>query len=183
MAVGRKAEQLIRRQGWEMTASFSDISVAPTIAELRPMARIAMDAFTEGKVSEVRLAFTDFISSLRQQPRVKTLLPLQRIDGVGTGNAQVAKLKSQMITEFLFEPDPHAVLAQMLPRLVELQVYQAYLETGASEHSARMFAMRSATDAAGEMIDDLTLTFNSARQSLITREIAEISAGTAALAA
>ena len=82
---------------------------------------------------------------------------------------------------FLFEPNPRHVLDSMLPRLVELQVYQTYLETGASEHSARMLAMRSASDAAQDMISSLTLTFNRARQAMITQEIAEISAGRAAL--
>lgn len=195
VAVGKKAEQFVRRQGWDLVASFTNVSVAPTVAELRPIARLAMDAFVNGEVDEVRLAFTDFVSSLRQQPRVRMLLPLQRIAEVGvdsgehgtvlykTAAAYNTKPAGGMVTEFLFEPDPKSVLDAMLPRLVELQVYQCYLETGASEHSARMLAMRSASDSAAEMIDDLSLTFNQARQSLITREIAEISAGRAALAA
>lgn len=207
VVIGKKAEQFVRRQGWSLTASFTNIAVAPTVAELRPIARLAMDAFVAGDVDEVRIAFTDFISSLRQQPRVRRLLPLERIEEVGTHHARhfegaqatekshkragasddvrsLAKLEmTNGRTEFLFEPSPKAVLDQLLPRVVELQTYQCYLETGASEHSARMLAMRSASDSAGEMIDDLTLTFNQARQSLITREIAEISAGSAALTA
>jgi F-type H+-transporting ATPase subunit gamma len=181
VAIGRKAEQFIRRMGWNLAASFTNLSVAPTVAELRPIAKLAMDAFTNGEVDEVRIAFTDFVSSLRQQPRVRTLLPLQRIEEVGI-EPEVGSRKSEVATtEFLFEPSPVIVLNAMLPRLVELQIYQCYLETGASEHSARMLAMRNASDSAGEMIDDLTLTFNQARQSLITREIAEISAGRSAL--
>lgn len=206
VAIGRKAEQFTRRMGWNLTASFTNLSVAPTVAELRPIAKLAMDAFSGGEVDEVRIAFTDFISSLHQQPRVRTLLPLQRIEDIGIpstrhsegaqateesrtmgsashGVGSLASLEmTKRTTEFLFEPSPTIVLNAMLPRLVELQVYQCYLETGASEHSARMLAMRNASDSAGEMIDDLTLTFNQARQSLITREIAEISAGRAALA-
>jgi len=195
VAIGKKSEQFIRRMGWNLTASFTNIAVAPTVAELRPIARLAMDAFTGGEVDEVRIAFTDFISSLRQQPRVRTLLQLQRIEEVGAGEARRVGVSfptgrsdghrtaptENSATEFLFEPSPNAVLDQLLPRVVELQAYQCYLETGASEHSARMLAMRSASDSAGDMIDDLTLTFNQARQSLITREIAEISAGSAAL--
>ncbi|MBI4449459.1 ATP synthase F1 subunit gamma [Candidatus Uhrbacteria bacterium] len=186
VTIGRKAEQFIRRMGWNLAASFTNIAVAPTVAELRPIARLAMDAFTSGDVDEVRIAFTDFISSLRQQPRVKTLLPLQRIEEVGVKAVSQSGSRfqipdSRFRAEFLFEPSPRAVLDQLLPRVVELQTYQCYLETGAAEHSARMLAMRSASDSAGEMIDDLTLTFNQARQSLITREIAEISAGSAAL--
>lgn len=182
-AIGKKSEQFIRRMKWNLTASFTNIAVAPTIAELRPIARLAMDAFINGEVDEVRIAFTDFVSSLRQQPRVRTLLPLQRIEDIGIGEKLSTRQLEYSSTpaEFLFEPSPAIVLNAMLPRLVELQIYQCYLETGASEHSARMFAMRNASDSAGEMIDDLTLTFNQARQSLITREIAEISAGRAAL--
>jgi len=182
--VGRKAEQFIRRMGWNLAASFTNIAVAPAVAELRPIAKLAMDAFVTGEVDEVRIAFTDFISSLRQQPRVRTLLPLQRIEEIGVGGKPPGTRQlehSSTSAEFLFEPSPKAVLDQLLPRVVELQVYQCYLETGASEHSARMLAMRNASDNAEEMIDDLTLTFNQARQSLITREIAEISAGSAAL--
>lgn len=205
VAIGKKSEQFVRRMGWNLVASFTNIAVAPTVAELRPIARIVMDAFVGGEVDEVRIAFTDFISSLRQQPRVRTLLPLQRIEEIGitprrhSEESRDEESHSTVSTshdarslasglemtksgvEFLFEPSPEIVLNAMLPRLVELQVYQCYLETGASEHSARMLAMRNASDSAGEMIDDLTLTFNQARQSLITREIAEISAGRAAL--
>jgi F-type H+-transporting ATPase subunit gamma len=199
ITIGKKSEQFVRRQGWNLTASFTNLSVAPTIAELRPVARLTITAFTDHAVDEVRIAFTDFVSSLRQQPHVRTLLPLQRIAGVGEAGIHddgrrggVHPLPQAGVTpaptggsatEFLFEPSPDAVLAQMLPRLVDLQVYQCYLETGASEHSARMLAMRNASDSAGEMIDDLTLTFNQARQAMITREIAEIAAGRAAIAA
>lgn len=178
IAVGKKAEQFIRRQGWKLIASFTNISVAPAMTEVRPIAKVAMEAFIGGEADETRIAFTDFISSLRQQPRVRTLLPLRRIDEIGVGNAQFLLPAP---SEFLFEPSPDVVLAQMLPRLVELQVYQCYLETGASEHSARMIAMRNASDAARDMVDDLSLSFNQARQALITREIAEIAAGRAAL--
>lgn len=182
IAIGKKSEQVIRRKGWELVASFTNVSVAPTVAELRPVARMAMDAFTSGQVQEVRIAFTDFISSLRQQPRVRTLLPLQQMEEVGPAKTHHAELKIQNVQAgFLFEPNPQHILDAMLPRLVELQVYQCYLETGASEHSARMLAMRNASESAEEMINDLTLTFNQARQAMITREIAEISAGRAAL--
>lgn len=181
VTVGKKAEQFIRRQEWNLIASFTNISVTPTVAELRPIAKIAMDAFIAREVHEVRIAFTDFVSSLRQQPRVRTLLPLQRIAEIGVRDDE-RRGSDVRAVDLLFEPDPKTVLNAMLPRLTELQVYQMYLETGASEHSARMLAMRSASDSAGEMIDDLSLTFNQARQSLITREIAEISAGRAALA-
>ncbi|MDO8425765.1 MAG: ATP synthase F1 subunit gamma [bacterium] len=211
VAVGKKAEQFIRRQGWTLDASFTDIGAAPSIAALRPVAKIAMETFMREEVHRVRIAFTDFISSLRQQPTVRTLLPLRRFTELETYSSSrqlddspsvrrdddpssarhfddPGKEKShtthnaQTVQEFLFEPNPKAVLDTMLPRLVELQVYQAYLDAGASEHSARMLAMRSASDAATDMIYSLTLSFNRARQAMITQEIAEISAGSAALA-
>ncbi|MBI2483514.1 ATP synthase F1 subunit gamma [Candidatus Uhrbacteria bacterium] len=184
VVVGKKAEQFVRRQGGALVASFTNLSVAPTIADLRPLARLVMEEFTEHRADVVRIVYTDFISSLRQMPRVQTLLPLQRMSGLGVGSESHPSPAPHAsgIPDMLFEPNPQAVLDQVLPRLVELQVYQCVLESGASEHSARMLAMRSASDAAGEMIDHLTLTFNQARQSLITREIAEISAGRAALA-
>ncbi|MFH1430102.1 MAG: ATP synthase F1 subunit gamma [Candidatus Uhrbacteria bacterium] len=183
VSIGKKAEQFLRRKGWNLEASFVDVAVAPKVAELRPISQIAIDAFTRGEVDEVRLVFTDFVSSLRQQPVARTLLPLQRIAEIGIGEPEEA-LNTQeetIVQEFLFEPDPKLVLDAMLPRLTELQVYQSYLETGASEHSARMFAMRSASDAASDMIQSLTLSLNRARQAMITSEIAEISAGRAAL--
>jgi F-type H+-transporting ATPase subunit gamma len=184
VTVGKKAEQFVRRMQWNLVASVTDISTAPTIEKLRPVATIAIDAFSSQRVGRIRIAFTDFISSLRQQPRVRTLLPIERFEELGPRRAvpDDQQQEIQAITEFLFEPSPKFVLDAMLPRLVELQIYQAYLDTGASEHSARMMAMQSASDAALEMIDDLTLRFNQARQSMITQEIAEISAGRAALA-
>jgi len=177
IAVGKKSEQFIRRRGWELAASFVDLTVAPPIAWLRPIAQIAIDAFTAHEVDTVRIAFTDFVSALRQQPRIRTLLPLQQLRELTPHPAP----RTPYSPDFLFAPGPRTILDAMLPRLVELQVYQAYLESGASEHSARMFAMRNASENAVEMIGDLTLTFNQARQTLITREIAEIAAGRAAL--
>jgi F-type H+-transporting ATPase subunit gamma len=139
----------------------------------------------------VYLAFTDYVSALIQKPNIGQLLPIVRIEGLGeVSDALKGIEKNPEITEtdqsltgheYLFEPSPRDVLDVMLPRLVEAQVYQAVLETSASEHSARMLAMRSATDAAVEMIDSLTLSFNRARQAGITAEIAEISSGKAAL--
>ena len=116
----------------------------------------------------------------KQVPRVKQLLPLEREDEMlgdvgGEKGRSFDKLRTREEYEYIFEPTPDEVLKQLLPRMIEIQIYQAILESDASEHSARMLAMRNATDAAEDMIDDLTLAFNQARQAGITQEIAEIS--------
>jgi F-type H+-transporting ATPase subunit gamma len=183
VAIGRKGQDALRRRDARIVAAFTDLANEPTAASVRPVADIAIQEFRSGAYDAVHIAYTDFRSALVQTPNVRQLLPIVRIEGLGeVGDAEAAEpRKDGTAGEFLFEPSPQAVLDAMLPRLVEAQIYQALLESSASEHSARMMAMRSATDAASEMIDDLTLTYNQARQAGITREIAEISSGKAAL--
>jgi F-type H+-transporting ATPase subunit gamma len=144
-----------------------------------------VEEFGKGKYQKVVLAYTDFVSAITQKPTILDLLPLgtpeetRMIGDAGKGpTSGIGKDKTR---EYAFEPSPIAVLNLMLPRLVETMLYQAVLESAASEHSARMMSMRSASDAAEEMIDALTFTFNQARQAGITQEIAEISSGKAAL--
>lgn len=179
VAVGRKGEDAFRRVNLPVTASFRIAGDLPTAAEARPIAQLAMREFQEGKVEKVVVAYTEFLSSLVQVPKFRQLLPISPVDmeKMLVGDEATPVLAAQ---ETIFEPDAARVLDQMLPRLVEVLTYQAMLESSASEHSARMLAMRSASDAAGDMIDDLTLTYNGARQAGITREIAEIAAGSAA---
>jgi len=184
VTIGRKAQDAAARRGWKIIASFTDLAVQPRVADLRPVAKMAMDGFVDGQYDRVWLCFTDYRSALVQKPLIRPLLPIGKIEGLGEVDRQDPEAKPDepsTATEYLFEPDPSAVLEAMLPRLVESQIYQAVLESSASEYSARMMAMRSATDAATEMIDALTLTFNQARQAGITAEIAEISSGKAAL--
>lgn len=191
VAIGRKGQEAVVRRDYKLLASFQDISIAPRAVDIRPIAKIAADGFTNGTYDRVFLAYTDYRSAISQKPTVVQLLPLAPIAGLGEAvvegklnaaqGADAGEKLDLSATEYLFEPSPSAVLDVMLPRLVESQVYQAVLESSASEQSSRMMAMRSATDAATEMIDDLTLTFNQARQAGITREIAEISSGKAAL--
>lgn len=196
ITVGKRGQDALARAGANIVASWNGLAAVPTIVDVRPVATLAMQEFLDKKYDKVVLAYTDFISSLRQAPKVRQLLPLVRIAGLGAveelaaasapgqgeSSEQPATQHFVMGAEYVFEPSPRAVLHLMLPRLVETQVYQAVLESSASEQSARMLAMRNATDAAGEMIDDLSFTYNQARQAAITREIAEISAGKAALA-
>lgn len=184
-AIGRRAEAWVRRRKLPLTASFEGLmaGAAPPATKIRPLARLAKDGFLKGDYDEVVVIYTDFVSSILQKPRVKPLLPLRRDSELGEvqGHAETVP-DAKLSGEYAFEPDPASVLDALLPRIAEAQLYQAVLESLASEHSARMLAMKNATDAAAEMIDDLRLTFNQGRQAAITQEIAEISAGRAALA-
>lgn len=177
VTIGKKGQDAARRFKWNVVATFNNLSVAPAIVDVRPIATLAIDDFKKGVYEKVVVAYTDFISSLKQTPRLKQLLPFVRSEQVEEVSDEVNKYTY----DYLFEPSPAEVLEVMLPRLVEMQIYQAILESSASEQSARMMAMSNATQAANDMIDDLTFTFNQVRQAAITREIAEISAGKAAI--
>lgn len=169
VTVGRKGEDALRRLGKPIVASFPILRDVPTALDARPLAAFVIDQFSKAIYDKVLIAYTDFVSAVVQKAQVRTLLPLS------VGSAKTAP------TEYLFEPTPAAILDFVLPRMVETQIYQTLLESSASEHSARMMAMRNATDAATDMVDDLTFTLNQARQAGITREISEIAAGKAAL--
>lgn len=180
VAVGRRAEQSARRAGIELLASFESIANAPSFERVTPVANLIAKEFLDRRVHRVWLAYTDFKSALQQIPTVEQLLPIVpevELTGLKLDNDAADRDESKI----LFEPTADDVLRRLLPRMVEMQIYQAFLESAASEHSARMMAMRSAGDAASEMLDNLTFTLNQARQSAITREISEISAGKAAL--
>lgn len=167
---GRFAELALRRAGKNIIASFAGLTNAPQARTIRPIASLATSEFNAKVYGTVWVAGTRFVSALRQTPGVSRYLPVVPPDK-----------EARSAADALFEPDPKAVLAQLLPRFLEARLYQTVLEAAASEHSARMMSMRSATDAAADMVDDLTFTLNQARQSAITSEIAEISAGRAAL--
>jgi len=157
------------RYGWPMVAEFTRLSDNPTIESIRPIAEIATTDFINGKVDAVFVIYMHFINTLRQEPRVLQLLPIEPPEEVGE------------IADYIFEPSPAAVLQALLPRFIEVQLYRALLEAVASEHSARMVAMRNATQNALDLVDELTLTYNKARQAQITREVSEIAAGANAL--
>lgn len=181
IACGKHAERSMRKLGKNIIAFFTDLANNPTYKDIRPVGKMVIEEFENGKYDKVMLGFTDFISAINQTPRVDQLLPLEPIKGLGDTGEEKNEEKIRINADYKFEPSPHQVLDLMLPRLVEAQVYQAVLESAASEHSARMVAMKSASDAANDMIDDLTFTFNQARQASITKEILEISSGKAAL--
>ncbi len=197
--IGKKGAA-IHHHGQTIVADFPKLDLASEVNEIVPVANLIIGEFLSGKYDKVMVAYTDFVSSSKQIPRVKQLLPIEideADDYLGiVGEDTRLGLDKEFIEdkeekylhsgkfnyEYTFEPSPEEVLNEMLPRLIEIQLYQALLESNASEHSARMAAMHQATEAAGDMVGELTLSFNKARQAAITSEIAEISAGANALA-
>lgn len=175
VAVGRKGRDFMARYGRPLIAEFINISDRPSIRDTYPIARVAVDEFTSGRTDAVYIAYTEFVNTLIQRPTIFQLLPVQVEDVGQQGSGKVNKI------EYIYEPGPQEVLAQILPRYVEVRIYQALLEHQASEQSARMVAMRNATDNAKELISEFTLAYNKLRQANITKEIIEISSGAAAL--
>ncbi|MBI5412886.1 ATP synthase F1 subunit gamma [Candidatus Peregrinibacteria bacterium] len=190
IAVGKKAQDFLRRSGKQIVAAYNAISAHPTLKDTFAISKMVLSDYTLGAYDKVMLVYTDFVSVINQKPTVRRLLPLSRhaleemVEGIDT-EAHQTKIDTQAeavaVQEYKFEPSPDTVLEMLLPRLTEMQIFQAILEATASEHSARMFAMRNATDSATEIIDDLTLLYNQLRQASITAELAEISAGRAVL--
>jgi F-type H+-transporting ATPase subunit gamma len=168
IAVGKKSREFMARTKQEMIAEFTGLGDNFSLDTIRPIAQVAVDEYVSGRVDAVHIVYARYVNTLTQVPEVKQLLPIDQPEGEGE------------FSDYIFEPSPAAVLEQLLPRFIEIQVYQTLLEANASEHSARMVAMRNATDNAKDLVSDLTLSYNKARQALITREVAEISAGAAA---
>jgi F-type H+-transporting ATPase subunit gamma len=182
VAVGRKGRGVMLRQG-RLVAEFSDLPAQPSLIDVTPIARVALEGFLDGTYDAVWLAYTDFVNTLRQEPVVKRLLPLTPTEMERQAMAEyVDETEAVDVPEYIYEPDPRTILDTVLPRFTELQVYQAILESIASEHSARMVAMRNATENAEALTQDLQLTYNKARQQAITSEIMDIAGGAEALA-
>jgi len=171
ITVGRKGRTFMLRNGQDIRAEFTGISDRPTLLETLPISRVVIDDYASGDVDKVYLAYPRFVTTMVQRPVMETLLPVEP-----TVVPPIQRV------EYIYEPAPGAVLDQLLPRFVEMQVYHAILELIACEQSARMVAMRSASDNAKELIEDLTLTLNKVRQETITKEICDISGGAEALA-
>ncbi len=183
ITVGRKGRDYMLRRGEDIVAEFTGIPDQPRLVDVTPIARVATDGFLEGRFDQVCLAYSDFVNVLVQRPTVKRLLPLRltEVDTQAMGE-YVEGAGIPMVSEYIYEPDPRSILDEVLPRFTELQIYQAVLESIASEHSARMVAMRNASDNAMALVGDLTLEFNKARQRAITLEIMDIAGGAEALA-
>jgi len=183
--IGTKGRAIVYRYGYTAAADFPKEEVVTNVLAIRPIASFVTKAFLAGTYDRIAVAFMDYRSTLLQKPRVRQLIPLDR-DAFAFGQIEEGSDKQSVVNnttsfEYAFEPSTGTVLDQILRRLVEVQIFRALLETNASEQAARMMAMRNATDAASDLIDDLTLTFNQARQAAITKDLAEISAGRAAL--
>jgi F-type H+-transporting ATPase subunit gamma len=174
ITVGRKGREALRRAGVPIAAHFPRLGDRPTFADVTPIARLVTDDFLAGTFDEIAVAYPQFVSTLTQRPTTSVILPVQPPEGMGEEEAA-------RTDEYLFEPSPEAVMSRLLPHYVAIDLYRAVLEANASEQSARMIAMRSATDNAHELIDDLTLVYNKTRQATITREMIEIASGAEAL--
>ncbi len=173
IVIGRKGRDYFRRRGYRLLAEFIALGDEPAVTQTREIARALIELYQGEFVDELNLIHMEFISTGRQRPVVVKLLP---VDTSIYGESQ-----PEAMLDYEFEPDPQTLLGLLLPRFVESQVYRAVLEAKASEHAARMIAMGSATENAGDMIRDLTLTFNKARQAAITKELSEIVGGAEAL--
>lgn len=173
IAVGKRGSDALQRLGANVVASFTNLGNAPQYKDMVPVARMALDGFTNGTYKRVKLLYTDYISGVTQTPTEQIVLPY------GASTTTERKITEQ--SEYTMEPSPAALLSHVIPNMVMTTFYQALLESSASEHAARMLAMKNASDSAGEMMESLTFTYNQVRQAAITQEIAEISSGKAAL--
>lgn len=171
ISVGSKGLDFMRRHERDIRAEFTDLGDRPALLDTLPISRIIIDDYTNGVIDLVYVAYAQFVSTLVQRPVLQQVLPVEP-----------AVIPRQQNVDYIYEPGSAVVLDQLLPRFVEMQVYQAVVESIASEQSARMVAMRNATDNASELVRDLTLMYNKARQESITKELLDITGGAAALA-
>jgi F-type H+-transporting ATPase subunit gamma len=171
ICVGRRGVDFMRRYGRDIRAEFTQLGDRPSLLDTLPISRIIIDDYSNGLIDLVYLVYAQFISTMAQKPTMQQILPIEP-----------AALPRGQNVDYIFEPSPDGVLSTLLPRFVEMQMYHAILESIASEQSARMVAMRNATDAAKDLITELTLMYNKARQEMITKELLDITGGAEALA-
>ena len=182
ITAGRKASQFVARTKRTLAAEFT-YKDNPSFAEARAISKFAQELFASGKVDSVDLLFSNFVNVMTQKPELRNFLPVGEIQEVqaGVDGAGGSKPIGNATTEYIFEPDAGQVFGSLLPHYLNYQIYQVLLEAKASEHSARMVAMKSATDNAKQMIKDLTLEYNKLRQANITRELLEITSASMAM--
>ena len=173
VAVGRKGRDFVLRNQLRMVAEFTNYGDRPSLLDASAIAQVATDAFLKGEVDVVYLVYARFVNTVTQQPTVVQLLPVQP--------PQQQEGEERKTLEYIYEPDAGTIFEALLPRYVDVQVYQALLEALASQYSAQMVAMKNATDNANDLVQDLTLTYNKARQAAITTQILEVVAGSEAL--
>jgi len=171
VTLGKKASAFFRNLKVEIAAHASELGEKPQIEDLIGSIKVMLDAYREGTLDRLNIVYNEFINTMTQKPTMERLLPLPETDDE----------EIRDIWDYIYEPDAESLLDTVLVRYIESLVYESVLENLASEHAARMIAMKNATDNAGELIDDLTLVFNKARQAAITQEISEIVSGAAAV--
>ena len=176
ITIGKKVRDQLVRRGIKIIADFSDIPERPTTVDVRAILKFIEENYLNHRVGQVLMVFPDFISVLNQKPTAKVLLPLN-IDEVKKYDETFEIQASSDSAEFVYEPNQKRIFSELIPAYLETQIYQARLETIASEYCARMVAMKNATSNASDVKDYLTLEYNKSRQSQITKELAEISAG------
>lgn len=185
ITIGKKGDAMVRKINGNIIASFAEVANLPSMELVKPISKIVIEEYLAKNYDKVVVVYTDFVSTLTQKAKIRQLLPISKVD-IEKQIEEIDNLAKNLgvegeAVEYKVEPSPEEVLDFIIPRLLEMQVYHTILESSASEYSARMLAMRNATDAASEMSADLTLAYNQIRQGKITQEIAEISAGRAAL--
>ncbi|MBI5754156.1 ATP synthase F1 subunit gamma [Candidatus Peregrinibacteria bacterium] len=185
VASGKKGAEYIHRTGKELKMAFPAYSNHPKFSDIFPLSKVAVKGFAKGEYDKVVVIYPDFVSTMLQKPVTKTLLPFspdvfaEMMQELGTKFTKIAK-PTEKDLDYKLEPSPEYIVTNIIPQLVEAQLFQAVLESAASEHSARMMAMQNATKAANDLLGDLVLSYNQARQAGITAEIAEIAASRAA---
>lgn len=197
ISIGKKGDKMLRRFGKNIVASYPDISNDPQINLISSVTRLLKSEYDAEKYDKIMLVYTDYVSPMVQKVRARRILPLsygavedelEEMDkhhqpsytNVEVKVEKLEKVKS-LTSEYMIEPSPEQVLKTLIPRLLEMQIYHALLESNASQEAARMLAMRNATEAANDMLSEFTLTYNQLRQAKVTQEIAELSAGMAAV--
>jgi F-type H+-transporting ATPase subunit gamma len=171
-AIGSKGTGFFKARGFDVVASITHVGEQPAVADLIGGVKVMIDDFEAGKIDQLHVVYNEFVNTMVQKPKIDQLLPLKPADD---------DTKRSYAWDYLYEPDAESLLNGLLARFIESQVYQGVVENGACEQASRMMAMKSATDNAGEMIDNLKLEYNKARQAAITQEISEIVGGAAAV--
>jgi len=173
IAIGKKGRDFLVRGGYRLTAEYLDLGDYPAAPDITPIAREVIDAYLQGTTDRVLMVYSAFINTVTHRPTVRQLLPVEA--------PETAERTGGTTIDYIYEPSAAAVLAQLLPRYIEMQIYEAVLQNVASQYSAQMVAMRNATDAANDMVEALTLVANKARQEQITKELLDLVGGVAAL--
>ena len=180
VTLGQKGRDLAYVRGANIVGDFSSFKSSPSFSDVTPIARVLIDDYLDAVVDEVYVAYTDYVNTIRQDTRVVRIMPMTTGNFEDNENTQVSTDNESQVG-YTYEPEPEELLEAILPRFTQVQVYQSVLESLASEHSARMVAMRNATDNANELTGALRLAYNKARQLSVTSDLLDIVGGAEAL--